>query len=213
MQMTYKQKKYSCLAIIILFPAWIWPSIATQIMEQNLVVCPYQEPPSLSPDARLKDYLMFTADQQKHLQEHQRRSIAFNMLDRWLLQGNTNDSCMDSQTFKDVSLFVGQKNPAHYVADIVDRTDTIFGKVNLSHMLATPTTDLELWHQKQKIVQELLHHQDWFDEIKKQLLQIKSVENELLAFWTHVPASQFLLQYPETKELTIDYKNKKIALS
>lgn len=162
------------------------------MMKQNISAYPYEELEWPANDARLKEFLDCVVDAQTNLQEYSKRCVAFSMLDRCAQQHplTKHVATADTITWSDLGLFCGQTNPLHYLADIVDRTQTIFGRVNLYGMLALPTCDAtELLH-KQTVVKELLAHPELMEGLQKELITCKSVENNLLTFWMNDPFRQ-----------------------
>jgi len=159
-------------------------------MHQNLEAFPYEEE-DWSSD-RFYDFLVHVMENQANLQEAPKRRAAFLMLDRYVKKNSTHESSVinDGNIWKDLNLFCGQKNTNYYLAEKIDRTHTIFGKIMLYNMLAQPSIDIAVLQQRQALIHELVVNNELFDALEKRLKKFKASENMLLSFWTNDPFKQ-----------------------
>ena len=158
-------------------------------MRQNLSVYGYEEPSWPNNDTRFKDFLAFVVDLEQNLQEHTKRRTCFLMLNRFFQKQNDKKDivAIDGISFKDLNIFSGQTDELHYLAKILDRTCSIFGRIWLYGMLALPTFNKEEFLKKQAIVKELVDNTELRNALQKELVRLESVENNVLSFWLNDP--------------------------
>ena len=155
-------------------------------MPQNLLVYSHDEPEKPFHTERFKEYLLYMVKRERNLSEYKKRHIIFEMLNR-LLQKQKKQSdiiLLDETTCKDLNVFCGQTNELLYLANILDRSCSTFGKVWLCKMLALPTFHKEEFLKKQALVQELVNNPELCEALHKELKHLSAVENNVLSFWT-----------------------------
>ena len=154
-------------------------------MLQNLAVYLHDEPEKSDHEDRFKDYLMCVVKDEQNLSEYTKRHTIFKMLQNLLSKQNQQkDSvALDATTCKDLNVFCGQTNELLYLANILDRSCSTFGKVWLCRMLALPTFNKEEFLKKQTLIKELLDKPELCNALQKELTRLSAVENNLLTFW------------------------------
>jgi len=91
---------------------------------------------------------------------------------------------VDQTVIKDLALFYtqGQRTEQHLL-HIINYTITIFGEAVLAHMLAHPTTDVQVLLNRQAFVKQLLTDNKLFNAVDDILESVAHTESTLLSFW------------------------------
>lgn len=165
------------------------------------------------PDEDLYHYFMRCMQYQCDLDKQKKNSIVFKILERSILKKQFDGStiCDDPTTWQDLNLFCGQKKLSVYLASIIDRTNSSFGRAFLYSMLANPSASIEEIERRQAIIRYLLENPSLLENLDKNLQELGQSENMVLSFWTEDPIRQEIkkeryLQWP-IKSLN-DYVNK-----
>lgn len=157
-------------------------------MEQNLpAIKPLDEE---WPNEDYKSYLMRCMQYQYALHDQKKYTAAFKILNKALFKTSfieNNGVCDDPTTWQDLNIFCGQKNVSVYLASIIDRTSTAFGRAMLYIMLVNPTTSIETLEHRQEIIRYLLEHPELLEKLDRQLHVLKESENMVLSFWCDDP--------------------------
>lgn len=165
------------------------------------------------PDEDFYHYFMRCMEYQCKLSDQKKRSAVFKILDRSILKkqfiGNT--ICDDVTTWQDLNLFCGQKDLSVYLASIIDRTRTSFGRAVLYSMLINPTASVQELERRQGIIRHLLENPPVLQALDDQLCSVQESESMFISFWCEDPIRQEIkkeryLQWP-IKALN-DYVNK-----
>jgi DNA mismatch repair protein MutS len=112
---------------------------------------------------------------------------------------NEHPSCypeiLSLNTIKDLDLFFNNSatSPDQNVFSYLDKTTTIFGKIQLQKLLFTPTNDIQELSHRQEIIRILINDEGLLQELSVQLQNIARVEAHVLWFWKSV--SQILAQF------------------
>ncbi len=155
------------------------------------------------PDEDYREYLNRCMQYQYQLHEQKKRTAVFKILERsrWGSICGTSSICSDTTTWQDLNLFCGQKDLSIYLASIIDRTCTSFGRALLYTMLVNPTVSIDELTRRQEIVRYLVEHPDFLEKLDHQLNIIKESENMVISFWCDDPIRQEIkrdryLQWP-----------------
>lgn len=96
----------------------------------------------------------------------------------------TRQSIIDEPVLHDLSLFYCQgKNTHKHLLNTLNHTVTVFGEAALAHMLANPTTDVQLLRKRQGFIKELVNNDELFTQLDDMLEDIAKVESTFLQFW------------------------------
>jgi DNA mismatch repair protein MutS len=166
-------------------------SIHKKVLDQNMQSMEYIEEDFNS--ERYGDYLRWALHSQENLREHRKRQASFSMLDRdTVLRKDTASIVLDDPiTWRDLTLFCGQKDVTLYLADKLDRTQTALGKATLYGMLAQPIDVIETLKKRQTLIKELEENQALSQEIKNIFTAFKRSENIFLSYYlNHDPFKQ-----------------------
>jgi DNA mismatch repair ATPase MutS len=165
-------------------------SIAKKIMHQNLEAFPYQDE-DWSTD-RYCEFLEHVIKAQLDLQEFLLRRTAFLMLDRYVTKHHIVPSTVlaDPLTWKDLNFFCGQKDLTSFLADKIDRSNTIFGTVTLYNWLAQPQVETQVINDRQEVIRELVNNPHLLETLVHELQEFKKIQSILLSFWTNDPFKQ-----------------------
>jgi DNA mismatch repair protein MutS len=165
------------------------PSIAeatNMAMRQNLAGYSYEEPDWPENNARFEEYLHFVYNIQDNLQENAKRRASFKIIQKSLKnESNTERAYVDPASFANLDIFTGQVDSMHYLANIINRTQSTLGFSYLCSMIATPTVSAQTIQKKQNIIKYLLDNPQALHELQTCLQAFKEVENHLLVFWLH----------------------------
>lgn len=178
-----------CMAVVFFQPC-TGITIAKKILQQNLEV--YQCEDEDWSSNRLSEFLAHVIESQSNLSEFSLRRIAFLMLDRYVTRNNLDQSDVlsDSLVWKNLNLFCGEKNLSLFLADKIDRTYTVFGKVMLYDMLAQPRANIEEIKKTQAAIHELVDNTELYNALIHELTEFKKSQSMLVSFWTHDPFRQ-----------------------
>src|SRR5581483_10423304 len=135
------------------------------------------------PNESFNNYLHRCLNYQQHPQAIKNRKIVFSLFDSLSAQSMPHNCLYDIDTMQDLNLLAGKKAGETYVAEIVDRTRTEFGKVFLYGLISSPIHDIEQLQARQRIIKlfidDVLLYQQ-MDELYKQFAQS---ENMVLSLW------------------------------
>ncbi|MBI2352839.1 hypothetical protein HYV11_01180 [Candidatus Dependentiae bacterium] len=182
--------------------------IIPAMISQNIALYPYIDFNWQFNDDRLKDLLDRVLAQKNNLQEYSRRSITFKIFEKFFKKhySKNNNVHIDASVLKDLAIFCGQPSDGyHYLANIVDSSTTIFGKVRLYGLLALPTHEKKEFLRKQSVIKKLLEDATLQASLLNDLAVFQSVENNVLSFWFNDP-----LQHIITKKF-FNYSSKKLT--
>lgn len=136
------------------------------------------------PNESFSEYLNRCFMYQLEMQEIKKRKATANILDA------TEQDCAqctvlyDAITARDINLLCGSKQTDPYVAQLVDRTDTVWGKMVLYAMLNNPTDNVALLLKRQALIKKLIDDDVLYEQLKKEVfIPLAQTENLLLSFW------------------------------
>jgi DNA mismatch repair protein MutS len=89
----------------------------------------------------------------------------------------------DAATWEDLQLFCGKSDAQNFLANVLDRTSSEYGKISLYLLLAQPTADVELLKNRQKIVQNFVYNQELRALCDQSCKNLQQAENVTLFFW------------------------------
>jgi DNA mismatch repair protein MutS len=140
------------------------------------------------PNEPFAEYLKRCFGYQLNMQSFTKRRIVFQLFDKIAsqepLDAQYHNCLYDLITAQDISLLCGAKTEDHYVAQIIDRTQTEFGKIFLYAMLANPTSSIEILKERQEIIKYLVDHNELYNELHQNIFaHIAQQENIALSFW------------------------------
>jgi len=158
-------------------------TIFKQVMEQNQ--------PSLSfaeeewPDEDYKSYILRCMKYQAELNENKKRHTVFKMFDTCELKKQFTGNLIynDQTSWQDLNLFCGQADVTNYLASIIDRTRTSFGRALLYSMLVNPTDSIKELERRQGIIRHLLDNPVVLERLDTGLRNLQQSENIMLSFW------------------------------
>jgi len=153
-------------------------------MWQNLAAFTYEEE-DWSED-RFYPYLVHVMKHQENLPEIPKRRAVFLMFDRHMERHNvlSNIILHDTKTWQDLNLFCGQTDLDQYLVHKIDRTYTIFGTINLCHMIAQSSCNVDVIQGHQAIIKEIVANKELMQALEKELSAFQSAENFLVSCWT-----------------------------
>jgi DNA mismatch repair ATPase MutS len=130
------------------------------------------------------DYLKRCLDYQKNLQHIKKRRTTFKLFNSLCPDQMIYHDCLeDMGTLQDLQLFAGKREGETYLAEIIDRTKTEFGKVFLYGLLATPTHEINILKNRQQIIKTLLDNKNFLEELNEIHERFAVSENFLLSLW------------------------------
>jgi DNA mismatch repair protein MutS len=91
----------------------------------------------------------------------------------------------DEATWDDLNLFCGKTDSKKFIVNVLDRTQTEYGKVANFLLFAQPTTDITALKERQSVVQTFLENEELMLDCDKILSSLKESENVMLSFWNH----------------------------
>ncbi len=156
-------------------------NIYQKVFQENYSTLIWQE--EEWPNESFSEYMKRCYDYQSHMQEIKKRKTTAFIFDAVSLE-HRDTVLYDAITGRDINLLAGSKIQDPYVAQLVDRTDTIWGKMALYGMLNNPTDDVQLLMMRQKIVKELLHNDMLYAALKNDIfIPLSATDNLMLSFW------------------------------
>ncbi len=132
-------------------------------------------------------YLQRCVKYQKNLLDDKKRHLVFDMF-RSCVASNASkidviDSVCDITTIKDLQVLAGKKEHAPYLAKLVDRTHTEFGRVSLYYMIGRPTDDITLLKKRQNIIKFFVEHDELKAELDTIYREFGTSENMVISLW------------------------------
>jgi DNA mismatch repair protein MutS len=132
---------------------------------------------------------VFTASGVDSLSEFEQARVVFELFSQFGI--GSYSKVLNRNVFKDLALFSGDgDNSATSFMSRVGKTNTIFGKAALAHMLAAPTDNVHTLLGRQAFVQYLLTDTQTFNELDVALQDVAGVQESVLSFWK--PTTDFI---------------------
>ena len=135
------------------------------------------------PNESFNDYLHRCLNYQEYPQPIKKRKIVFSLFDSLSLQSAPHNCLHDIDTMQDLNLFAGKKADETYVAEIVDRTRTEFGKVFLYGLISSPIHDIKALQARQKIIKLFIDDVRLYQQMDELYQQFARSENMVLSLW------------------------------
>lgn len=156
-------------------------TIYKKIQPINLASLPWED--EEWPNEPFRDYLERCLDYQMKPQELKKRRIVFRLFDSLSQQQVNNSALYDMTTLQDLQLIAGKKENETYIAELVDRTKTEFGKVFLYGMLSSPTANINTLVARQEIIKHLINNNEFLTQLVDVYTQLAKSENMMLSLW------------------------------
>ncbi len=138
------------------------------------------------PNESFSEYLQRCYTYQRDLQEFKKRKGTAQILDAVEVNNDAHNVLYDAITARDINLLCGSKIGDSYVAQLVDRTDTIFGRMALFTLLNNPTNDVAVLLERQALIKKLVDDEALYEQLKKEVfVPLAKTENMILSFWLH----------------------------
>ena len=129
-----------------------------------------------------EDNKAFVADGMDSLSELDQTRVVFELFS--MFGSKQQSKVLNKNVWKDLELFCGSGDDASvHLLSRLDRTNTIFGKAALAHILAAPISDIQLLRGRQALVRHFLDSTQSFDELDAALNDIAGVQETVLSFW------------------------------
>ncbi len=171
------------------------------------------------PNESFREYLNRCLDYQVTMQPAKKRRLVFTLFDKLASKQNNyeHSALFDLTTAQDLALFCGQKMGDPYIADIVCRTKTEFGRVYLYGLLAAPVHDRKVLENRQAIIKNFVDQEELYTRITADFVNLARTENILLSFWAQDGFSQATKRHyfsiPYFDSLNKYFNNSELALS
>lgn len=142
------------------------------------------------PNEPFRAYLERCFNYQFLMQEFKKRRTVFQLFDK-IASSKFSDShqlhssLYDMTTGQDVNLLCGNKKEDPCLIQLIDRTQTQFGKIFLAGLLSTPVVSLKILQQRQDTIKHLVTHDELYCSLKEVFASIAQLENIVLSFWGH----------------------------
>ena len=92
---------------------------------------------------------------------------------------------LNKYSWDDLKLFYGTPSaPGYHLLSRINRTKTTLGEAALASLLATPTSNLEVLRERQRIIQTLLDNPRAVEELERALQTYEDGEQSFLSLWT-----------------------------
>ena len=155
------------------------------------------------PNESYKKYIERCLRYHQHPQESKKRRIVFRLFDELTSQkaAQEHNVLYDMITAQDLQLFCGQRVGEPYLAQLVDRTKTQLGKVFLYGLIGSPTNNVEVLKNRQKIAKCFIDDEVLGEQVSSAYRECAAHENILLSFW----AQDGFVQALNKKYFTIPY--------
>ena len=121
-----------------------------------------------------------------HLSMHERISIAGQLLHSHALSTPTDAASLPTlpeEAIHDLQLFGSQARGSTSVLQLIDRTQSTFGRLVLARFLVQPHTDITKLQQRQRAVQFLLEHPSLANQLRELVTAFAEQEEALLSLW------------------------------
>lgn len=135
------------------------------------------------PNEPFKDYLQRCFNYQDDLQELKKRRLTFKMFDGLSIPEDHQCVLADMTTAQDLLLFAGQEQGDSYVGELIDYTNTQWGKVFLLGMIGSPISDENLLIQRQDIIKFLISNTELNNALQTIYHTIATSENMMISLW------------------------------
>lgn len=126
----------------------------------------------------------------------------------------TDDQLLNYNAWGDLTLFCGaSSNPSHHLLSRINRTTTLLGECALAALLVTPSNDMGILSNRQKIIRFFLEQPDHQMHLKQLLMTYRNIEPSFLSFWTHTDPlyTKEYQEYLHSRFLFDSAANNKIA--
>ena len=169
------------------------------------------------PNEPFSAYLKRCLDYQLHPQEIKKRRIVFKLFDELSCDKEIGHNALyDMATAQDLGLLAGKESKDPYIAQLIDRTKTQFGKVFLYGLLANPITNIETLKRRQKIIHYFLEHPSFFSRFNDLFDQFGQTENMVLSLWAQdgflTSTHRHYYSFPILKKLNDKLNNSSVSL-
>lgn len=114
------------------------------------------------------------------LAEYEYYRIVYNLFET--IQTTDTDT-INGNCLHDLNILHTESESKKTLVSLFDKTNTKFGHVYLSNLLASPTTDIKKLQSRQAITHFLLKNKTVHNQIKMHLEAIKKAEDEFLFLW------------------------------
>ena len=84
---------------------------------------------------------------------------------------------------KDLEVECGDHKVEANLVNYVDKTQTAFGRIYLSYLIATPVADIKKLQARQGAIKECIDNKKVYSHLKSALKSVKDIENTFLHFW------------------------------
>lgn len=189
-------------------------TIYKKIQPINLASLPWED--EEWPNEPFRDYLQRCLDYQMKPQEFKKRRIVFRLFDLLGQQQRSNSALYDITTLQDLQLIAGKKENETYIAELVDRTKTEFGKVFLYGMLSSPTADINILRERQEVIKHLINNDELLTQLVDVYTQLAQSENMMLSLWGQDgflnSTKRHYYSIPYFKKLTESLNRSSVAL-
>jgi DNA mismatch repair protein MutS len=180
-------KKYLFFALSIAFlNLFATPTIYKKIQPYALCFLEWEDEDW--PNESYGKYLERTFNFQSEMQPFKKRKATIQIFDRVAAQQQTDlyetdNALYDMVTAQDINLLCGCHKEETSVAQIIDRTQTEFGKVFLYGKICNPITNIEKLNQQQQITKYLINNPELYTHLREIYTTIAHNENMLLSFY------------------------------
>lgn len=176
-------KKNSILILVFLFSIQAHETIYKKIESYAMRSLTWED--EEWPSESFSNYLNRCFKYQQNLQPFKKQKTVFTIFNDATLQQPAEQPTVlfDMITAQDINLLSGCKKEDTFVARVVDRTLTQFGKVSLYGLLSTPISDIHELQQRQLLINHFLTNQNIYTQLQECLQKIALNENILLSFY------------------------------
>ena len=96
-----------------------------------------------------------------------------------LLNYTENSDIIEKNVYRDLEFFEGLEDKNNNIFNIINKTDTIFGKLYLMHILKSPTKDIDILKKRQDIFHKI-NNSGILDSLTTKLGKIKNLEKDII---------------------------------
>ncbi len=133
------------------------------------------------------------------LSEHEKKQILFEIMARNSADTHNSDNIGNEAlrvVLKDLDIYFGAgQNTQETLINKLNYTTTVFGEVQLAHMLARPQVDIKLSEQRQTLIKEFVNNPALVQQVEQLLLQVKNAESGFFSYWrTNDPVAEQLFK-------------------
>ena len=207
-------KKMALLSALCCFISLESTNMYRKTFQENSSMLTWQD--EEWPNESFSEYLTRCYGYQQDMQEFKKRKSTAQMFDTVAPESFANAVLYDVVTGRDINLLSGSKIGDPYVAQLVDRTDTIFGKMALFALLNNPIDDINRLRERQTLIKMLIEHEDLYEQLKSVFALLAKSENMMLSFWMQdgflQASKRFYFQIPFFKAADAYMNSSSMAL-